>query len=61
MKHYKSVEFLLTLNVKPILHKRQAPLHERKAPRTNVKPVSDDFLATVLTKTCLNSCKKSIN
>jgi len=32
MKHYKSVEFLLNLNVKPPLHKRQAP------PRTYVKP-----------------------
>jgi len=26
----------------------QAPLHERKAPRTSVKPPIDDFLATVL-------------
>jgi len=31
MKHYKLVKFLSNLNVKP-------PLHERKAPRTNVKP-----------------------
>jgi len=31
MKHYKLVEFLLNSNAKP-------PLHERKAPRTNVKP-----------------------
>jgi len=41
MKHYKLVEFLSNLNVKP-------PLHERKSPRTNVKPLIDDFLATVL-------------
>jgi len=32
---------LSNLNVKPLLH-------ERKAPRTNVKPPIDDFLATVL-------------
>jgi len=31
MKHYKSVEFLSNLNVKPLLRKC-------KAPRTNVKP-----------------------
>jgi len=30
MKHYALVEFLPSLNVKP-------PLHERKAPRINVK------------------------
>jgi len=32
MKHYKSMEFLLNLNVKPSLHKRQAPPHKSKAP-----------------------------
>jgi len=31
MKHYKSVEFLLDLNVKP-------PLQKCQAPRTNLKP-----------------------
>jgi len=31
MKHYKSVEYLSNLNVKP-------PLHKYKAPRTNGKP-----------------------
>jgi len=41
MKHYKLVEFLSNLNVKP-------PLHERKPPRLNVKPPFDDFLATIL-------------
>jgi len=30
-KHYKLVKFSSNLNVKP-------PLHERKSPRTNVKP-----------------------
>jgi len=32
MKHYKSVEFLLNLNVKPPLQKRQAPPHKPKSP-----------------------------
>jgi len=35
MKHYKLVEFLSNLNVKP-------------PPGTNVKPPVDDFLAMVL-------------
>jgi len=41
MKHYKSVEFLLNLNVKP--HCTNV-----KPPRTNPKPPTHDFLATVL-------------
>jgi len=33
MKHYKSVEFLSNLNVKPPLHRRKAPpSHKRKVP-----------------------------
>ena len=32
MKHYKSVECLLNLNVKPRQHKRQTPPHKRKDP-----------------------------
>jgi len=36
MKHYKSVEFLLNLNVK-------RPLHKRQAPRTNLKPLLTTF------------------
>jgi len=30
MKYFKSMEFLLNLNVKPPLHKRQAPQQKRK-------------------------------
>ena len=43
MKHYKLVGFLSNLNANP-------PLHECKAPRTNVTPPNHDFLATVLLK-----------
>jgi len=32
MKHYKSMEFLLNMNVKPSLHKRQAPRTKTKPP-----------------------------
>ena len=42
MKHYKLVEFLSNLNVKPPPHERKAP------PRTRKTPLIDDFLATVL-------------
>jgi len=38
------VAFSLNLNVKP-------PLHKRQAPRTKVKPPIDDFLATILVST----------
>ena len=38
IKHYKLVEFLSNLNVKP-------------PPRTNLKPPNDDFLVTVLLET----------
>ena len=41
MKHYKLVEFLSNLNVKPPPHERKSPPHKCKAP-------IDDFLATVL-------------
>jgi len=40
MKHYKSVEFFSSLNVKPPLHERKAPSHKRNA--------LIDFLALVL-------------
>ena len=47
MKPYTLVEFLSNLNVEP-------PLHERKAPRTNVKPpywpLSDDGSASIRDK-----------
>jgi len=54
MKHYKSVEFLSNLNVKPHLHKH-------KPPRTNVKPVLTTYWRrfwllccsyTTISKTC---------
>jgi len=32
MKHYKLVEILSNLNVKPPLHEREAPPHKREAP-----------------------------
>jgi len=42
MKHYKSVEFLLNLNVKHSLHKRKAPPHKCNA------PLLMTFLETIL-------------
>jgi len=49
MNHYKLVEVLSNLNVKPPRHEGKAPPRKRKAPLT------DEFLATVLYRQCLLS------
>jgi len=50
MKHFKSLEFLSTIQY-------QAFRHKCKAPHMNVNPPSEAFLATVLILTIYLNCK----